>query len=157
MSKTANRYRDILDPSDPYWPRVRRLHTHFWANGVLSQKPVSIVFDLFLWLCCSLFGTLFSLVWRGGLLIGILFFVDRLVPGVVSCIFLQSLGYEVSLLVLSHCTVIEAPYWPVISIVLLILVGLFLIYPVKRSLEKALEITFMSLTIITLGYPLKVV
>jgi len=150
-------YRDILDPNDPYWPRVRRLHTYLWAKGTLAAKNLSVVAVSFLWLLMSVFGTLFSFAWRGALLVGALFLIDWIAPGRVSCIFRETVGYEIALSELSSCTVLDVPYLSLISLAALLVMALAMIYPIRTFLNKIFELIFMSMNIIFLGYPLKFV
>ncbi len=80
------RYRDVHDPNDPYWPRVRRLHIYLWANGTLAAKNRYVVLASFLDLLISSLFTLFSWAWRGALLFVALFLTriprcDRGRPG----------------------------------------------------------------------------
>lgn len=150
-------YRDILDPSDPYWPRVRRLHFYLWAKGTLAAKNRAVIGVSFLWLLVSTFGTFFSLAWRSVLLLGALFLIDWIAPGKVSCVFRETVGYEKALSALSLCTVFDVPYLPLISLAVLFMMVLALIYPIRRFLEKVFEVIFMSLNIIAVGYPLKFV
>ncbi len=89
-------YRNILDPNDLYWPRVRTLHTYLWAKGTLAAKNLSVVAVSFVWLLMSVFGTLFSLAWRGALLVGALFLIDWFAPGMVSCVFRKTVAYEIA-------------------------------------------------------------
>lgn len=150
-------YRDVLDPNDPYWPRVRRLHIYLWANGTLAAKNGYVVAVSFLWLLLSVFGTLFSLAWRGALLFGALFLIDWIAPGMVSCVFQETVGYQIASSLLSRCRVSDAPYLPLISLVALLVMVLVLTYPIRTFLEKIFEVVFMSMNIIALGYPLKFV
>lgn len=151
------RPRDILDPDDLYWPRVRRLHIYLWAHGTMAANNGYVVIWSCLWLAFSIFGRLFSLVGRGALLFGTLFLIDRVVPGTVSCGFRETIGYEAALFVLSHCTVFDVPYLPLISLAAVLVIALLLIYPIRTFLAKILEVVFISLNIIALGYPLKFV
>lgn len=149
------RYRDVLDPNDPYWPRVRRLHMYLWANGTLATPFGWIVKASFIWLLSSLFFSLFSLVWRGALLFGALFLIDWIAPGMASCVFRESIGYEIALFALSHCAVFDVSYLSLISAVALVVMVLVLIYPIRTFLKKILEILFTSMNMMGLGYPLK--
>jgi hypothetical protein len=151
------RHRDVLDPNDPYWPRVRRLHIYLWANGTLDAKSANVVFWSVIWLAFSVFGRLFSLVWRGALLLGALFLIDRAAPETVSCVFRETIGYEVSLFVLSPCTVFAVSHLHLISLASLLVMALLLIYPIRTFLAKIFEIVFMIVNIIAMGYPLKLV
>ncbi len=159
---TSNRgirkgYRDVLDPNDPYWPRVRRVHACLWANGTLAAKNGRVVMVSFLWILVSVFGTLFSLAWRGPLLFGSLFLIDWISPGLVSCVFRETIGYEMALFALSDCTVFNVPYLPLISLTALFVMALVLIYPIRTFMAKIFEIVFMCLNIVFVGYPLKFV
>jgi hypothetical protein len=151
------RHRDVLDPNDPYWPRVRRLHIYLWANGTLAAKNAYVVFWSLLWLIFSVLGRIFSLGWRGALLLGMLVLVDRISPGMVSCVFRETIGYEVALFVLSHCTVFDLPDLRLISVAILLVMALALIYPVRTFLAKIFEMVFIVLNIVAFGYPLKFV
>lgn len=150
-------YRDLLDPNDPYWPRVRPLHTYLWAKGTLAAKNLSVVAVSFVWLLMSVFGTLFSLAWRGALLVGALFLIDWFAPGMVSCVFRETVAYEIALSGLSRCTILEVPYLSLISLAALLMMALAVIYPIRAFLDKIFEVIFWSLNIILLGYPLKLV
>lgn len=150
-----NKYRDVLDPNDPYWPRVRRLHVYLWANGTLAAKNGKVILVSVLWLLTSVVGTLFSIAWRGALLVGGIYLIEWIVPGMVSCVFRETIGYEMALSVLSQCAVTDVPSLPLISLAVLLVMVLLLIYPVRRFFEKAFEILFMFLNIMALGYPLK--
>jgi hypothetical protein len=150
-------YRDVLDPNDPYWPRVRWLHIYLWAKGTLAAKNGHVVGVSLLWLLLSILGTTISLAWRGALLFGVVFLIDWIAPGKVSCIFLQTVGYEVALSALSRCTVFDVPYLPLISLAVLLVMALALIYPIRTFLEKIFELVFMCVNIVALGYPLKLV
>ena len=66
----------------------------------------------FVWLLFSVLGTLFSWAWRGALLFGSLFLIDWISPGLVSCVFRETIGYEIALFALSDCTVFNVPYLP---------------------------------------------
>jgi hypothetical protein len=110
-----------------------------------------------LWLALSVLGRLFSLVWRGALLLGALFLIDRIAPGKVSCLFRETIGYEVALFVLSHCTAFDVLNLPLISLTVLLVMALLSIYPSRTFLAKIFEAMFMLLNIIALGYPLKFV
>ncbi len=39
-------YRDLLDPNDPHWPRVRPLHAYLWLQGgdnpIRAPMPVRV-------------------------------------------------------------------------------------------------------------------
>ncbi len=150
-------YRDVLDPNDPYWPRVRRLHIYLWAKGTLAARSVHVIGVSFLWLLLAVLGTVFSLVWRGALLVGALFLIDYISPGIASCVFRETLGYEISLSVLSRCTVSDVQALPLISVAALLVMILVLTYPIRRFGEKIAEIVFMAVNIIALGYPLKLI
>ena len=151
------RYRDVLDPNDPYWPRVRRLHIYLWANGTLAAKNGYVVLASFLALLTDSFFTLFSWAWRGALLFGALFLIDWIAPGMVSCVFRETIGYDVALFALSHCTVFDVPYLSLISRAALFVIIFILIYPPRRFLKDIFSAVFHSLNIVALGYPLKFV
>jgi hypothetical protein len=151
------RHRDILDPNDPYWPRVRRLHIYLWAHGTIAASNGYVVLWSCLWMAFSIFGRLFSLAWRGALLLGALFLIDRAAPGTVSCVFRETIGYEVSLFMLSSCTMFAVSHPRLISLAAILVMILLLVYPIRTFLAKIFEITFMIVNIIALGYPLKLV
>jgi len=150
-------YRDLLDPNDPYWPRVRMLHGYLWAKGTLATKNRWVVAVSFLWLFMTVFETIFSMAWRSVLLVGALFLIDWIAPGKVSCIFRETVSYEIALLGLSHCTIFEIPYFSLISLAALLVMTLAMIYPIREFLNQIFKIIFHSLNIILLGYPLKLV
>ncbi len=151
------RYRDVLDPNDPYWPRVRRLHIYLWANGTLAAKNRYVVMASFLDLLISSSLTLFSWAWRGALLFVALFLMDWIAPGIVSCVFRETIGYDVALFALSRCTVFDVPYLSLISLAALFVIVLILIYPPRGFLNAIFLAVFHSLNIVALGYPLKFV
>lgn len=150
-------YRDVLDPNDPYWPRVRRLHTYLWANGVLENTNLSLVVDAFLWLSVSIAGTILSLLWRIALLFVALLIVDWAVPGVASCITRESTGSVLPYFSFPDCTFIKESYLLALSAGSLIVVVIVLIYPIRRFLDKVFEIVLMFFSIVTLGYPIRFV
>lgn len=107
--------------------------------------------------CFPFFETLFSLAWRGALLFGSLFLIDWISPGLVSCVFRETIGYEMALFALSDCTVFNVPYLPLISLAALFVMALILIYPIRTFRMRIFEIVFMCLNIVFVGYPLKFV
>lgn len=149
--------RDILDPNDPYWPRVRRLHVYLWAHGTLGAKTKDLALVAFFWLAISLLQTLFSLAWRGAVLVGAVLVFDWLAPGMVSCIFYETFGYSTSLNGLSECRLETGNYFPVVAIAMMLLALLALIYPVRRTVNRILEIILMMISVISFGYPIKLV
>lgn len=151
------RYRDVLDPNDPYWPRVRRLHIYLWANGTLAAKNGYVVLASFLDLLTSSLLTLLSWAWKGALVFGALFLIDWIAPGIVSCVFRETIGYDVALFALSHCTVFDVPYLSLISFAALFVIILIVIYPPRKFLGDIFSAVFHSLNILALGYPLKFV
>jgi hypothetical protein len=150
-------HRDILDPSDAYWPRVRRLHIYLWAKGTLAAKSIGIVTVSLLWLLTSILGMLFSWLWRGAVIAGMLSIFDRIVPGLASCAFREIVGYEVALLALSGCTKSSSPNLLLMSFLALLALIVALTFPVRRFLKKIVEIIFMTINIVALGYPLRLV
>jgi hypothetical protein len=148
-------YRDVLDPNDPYWPRVRRLHTYLWAKGTLGAKSIHVVGVLFGSLLFAVLAMVFSWAWRGALIFGALYLIDRIEAGMVSCVFRETVGYQFVLSVLSRCTVSDVPHLSIISLAALLLMILVLIYPIRKFAKDIGEIVFMIINIITLGYPLK--
>lgn len=151
----AKRFRDVLDPGDPYWPRVRRLHTYFWANGVLREKKWLLAVDSFLFLCINIFLTVVSITWRGVLLLGALWIVDWTIPGLVSCVTSGATNYAVPYFASPDCTMINQEYLPLLSMASLTVVVILLIYPIRQFVHKVIEMVFMCVSIITLGYPLR--
>ena len=86
---------------------------------------------------------------------GVLYLIDWIDTGMVSCVFRETVGYGIALSALSRCTVSDVPYLPLISFAALLLMILVLIYPIRMFSWKIVEIVFMTANIIALGYPLK--
>jgi hypothetical protein len=85
------------------------------------------VFWSLIWLAFSVFGSILSLAWRGALLLGALFLIDSIAPGIVSCVFRETIGYEMTLLVLSQCTIPDVSHLFLISLAILLAMVLTLI------------------------------
>lgn len=151
----SEKFRDILDPSDPFWPRVRRLHVYLWGKGTANASNFNLVAFSFIWLGLLLLGTIASLTWRIAIIAFVIFIVDLLYPGIIFCSVKE---FPLSYLMgwyLAGCDFSGKLATVLFPAIFSIITTLFILYPFKRTLDKVVELLFMVINIILLGYPLK--
>ena len=149
--------RNLTDPNDPLYPKVRKLHLKIWAKGTLESRNIGIVGFCFMWLLMNIATFAFFLGWRIFAIIASLYVIDLIYPEHVSCLLQDFVGAVWFIEILSPCAFYDynALYLP--KLLMLILVIFLVTFPQKKFAQKVGEILFMFLNIILIGLPLKLI
>jgi hypothetical protein len=146
--------KDVLSPSHPLWPRMRRAHTVVWGYGVKSVgfKNLTIAFAMFFgW--NSLLMTL-SLLLRLALLYALLAFTNWLYPGVFQCY--TNFDNEALWLKASNvCVGTVGPNASLLSVALVAVSVFVLIYPIRRFAQRLGYLLFCIVNLVLVHLPVR--
>ena len=149
--------RNLTNPNDPLYPKVRRLHLKIWAKGTLESRNIGIVVFCSMWLLMNIATFIFFLGWRIIAIIASLYVIDLIYPEHVSCLLPDFFGAKWLIETLSPCAFHDynALYLP--KLLMIVLFVFLVTLPQKKFAQKLGEILFMLLNIILIGLPLKII
>jgi len=148
-------HRHPLDPKDPYWPRVRRLHILLWGRGAQDAPTGSILAHLFGGII--LFPIIDGMfVFAKLIVLSIaLYIFDIILPGKVLCMVDGTFLFNISATIFSSCDMHTTSITPIVQVCIILLFIYILIYPAKKFFGDVSIFIFYVISVFLLGKPVR--